>query len=69
MHKLNGRKMKVDQIIDYASPCMSAEKALKEAHSCMLNRHYDDALYECTQAITYVANMMEAIKEMKARDK
>jgi hypothetical protein len=61
--------MKIEKITDYALPCMHAEHALKEAHSCMLDRHYDDALYECTQAITYVANMMEAIKEMKARDK
>jgi len=61
--------MKIEKIIDYASPCMNAEHALKEAHSCMLNKHYDDALYECEQAITYVARMMEAIKEMKTRDK
>jgi hypothetical protein len=55
--------MKIEKINDYALPCMNAEHALKEAHLAMLNKHYDDAIYECTQAITYIERMMEAIKE------
>jgi hypothetical protein len=31
----------------------------------MLNKHYDDAIYECEQAITYIERMIEAIKEAK----
>jgi len=34
-----------------------------------LNNHYDDAIYECTVALTYIANMIEAIKHMKEQDK
>ena len=46
-----------------------AENALKEAHIFMLNRGYDEAIDECTKAVTNIANMMAAIKEMKAKDK
>jgi hypothetical protein len=68
--KINGTKpMKIEVIKDYALPCMNAEHALKEAHQCMLNNHYDDAIYECTVALTYIARMIEAIKHMKEQDK
>ena len=68
--KINGTKpMKIEIIKDYALPCMNAEHALKEAHQCMLSNYYDDAIYECTVALTYIASMMEAIKHMKEQDK
>jgi hypothetical protein len=57
--------MKIEQVTDYALPCMNAEHALKEAHQCMLSNHYDDAIYECTVALTYIASMIEAIKHAK----
>jgi hypothetical protein len=57
--------MKIEKINDYALPCMQAEHALKEAHQCMLSNHYDDAIYECTVALTYIASMIEAIKHAK----
>ena len=57
--------MKIEQIKDYALPCMLAENALKEAHQCMLSNHYDDAIYECTVALTQIASMIEAIKHAK----
>jgi hypothetical protein len=31
----------------------------------MLSNHYDDAIYECTVALTYIASMIEAIKHAK----
>jgi hypothetical protein len=61
--------MKIEQINDYALPCMNAENALKEAHNFMLGRGYDEAIDECTKAVTNITNMMAAIKEMKAKDK
>jgi len=68
--KINGTKtMKIEVIKDYALPCMQAEHALKEVHQCMLSNHYDDAIYECTVALTYIASIMEAIKHMKEQDK
>jgi len=54
--------MKINQVIDYALPCMLAENALKEVHQNMLDKNYDDALNECFTAITNIAKIMEAIK-------
>jgi len=57
--------MKVEQIKDYAYPCMMAEKKLKLVYELMLQNKHEDALEESTLAITYIADMMQAIKEMK----
>lgn len=57
------KQMKIEKINDYALPCMKAEHALKEAHICMLNQEYDDALDQCAIAITNISDMMQAIKE------
>jgi hypothetical protein len=61
------KEMKIEKVTDYALPCMQAEHALKEVHQCMLSNHYDDAIYEGTVALTYIANMIEAIEQMKAK--
>ena len=57
--------MKIEQIQDYAYPCMMAENKLKLVHELMLQNKHEDALFEATLVITYVAYMMQAIKEMK----
>jgi len=54
--------MKIEQVTDYAYPCMQAENALKKVHQNMLDKNYDDALNECFTAITNIAKIMEAIK-------
>jgi len=48
-------------IVDYAMPCMMAEKALKKLHEAMLERDYDKAiehaktaLVECRLAYTSI---------------
>jgi len=64
--KLTGeRRMKVQEIIDYAYPNMMAEKHLKAAHLAMLFKQYDAALDHTAEAIAYADTMMEAIKEMR----
>ena len=60
--------MKIETVGDYAYPCMMAENSLKEVHQLMLANKYDDALLESAITVTYIADMMAAIKEMKARD-
>jgi hypothetical protein len=57
--------MKVEEIKDYAYPCMMAEKKIKLVHELMLQNKHEGALSEATLAITYIAEMMEAIKGMK----
>jgi hypothetical protein len=57
--------MNVTKVKDYAYPCMMAEKSIKKAYEVMINGSSEKAIEECTQAITYIANMMEAIKAKK----
>jgi hypothetical protein len=54
---------RIEQIKDYAYPCMMAEKALKEVHCHMLSNQNDKAIEECVKAITAISNLMEAIKK------
>jgi hypothetical protein len=55
--------MKIEQIKDYAYPCMMAENALKEIHRYMLSNQNDKATEECVKAITAIAAIMAAIKK------
>lgn len=52
-------------MIDYAYPCMMAERALKDAHDAMLDREYDKAIERTLEAMAEVKLMLNAIKEMK----
>ncbi len=52
-------------MIDYAHPCMMAEKQLKELHEAMLNREFDKALEHGMQAIAEVKMTINSIKHMK----
>ena len=57
--------MKIEQIKDYAYPCMMAERAVKNVYELMLQNNPDKAIEECTKAVTYIAEMMAAIKDKK----
>ena len=52
-------------MIDYAYPCMMAEKALKEAHHAMLENNHDEALEAGLKALAETKLMINAIKDMK----
>ena len=52
-------------MIDYAHPCMMAEKALKELHEAMLNHEYDKAMKAGMDAMVEVRMTMNAINHMK----
>jgi hypothetical protein len=54
-------------MIDYAYPCMMAEKAIKQAHEHMLERQYDEAIEAALGAIAETKLMINAIKDMKER--
>lgn len=41
----------VTAIVDYAYPCMMAEKALKQLHEAMLAKKYDEALEHARTAM------------------
>lgn len=54
--------MKIQEIKDYALPCMLAEKELKEAHQFMLQNKYRDAMESGVKAIDYIHQMLDAIE-------
>jgi len=55
-------------MIDYAFPCMSAERALKEAHLAMLEKDYDKATQCAVESLIATSRMYDAIKHMKEQD-
>ena len=57
--------MKVEQVIDYAFPCMNAETALKETHNCMLNNDFDGATASSLNAAGHIQWMLFTISKMK----
>lgn len=52
-------------IVDYARPCMMAEKALKEAHDAVLSNDFDEAIERTLQAIVEARLMLGALRIMK----
>lgn len=53
------------ELIDYAYPCMMAEKALRDAHNSILKRDYDAALESAMQAVVECRIMVQSIREMR----
>jgi hypothetical protein len=54
--------MKEDIVVDYAAPCMKAERALKDLHDAMLERKYDQAIEAALQALVETKLTLNAIK-------
>jgi hypothetical protein len=54
--------MKQDVLIDYAAPCIQAERALKDLHEAMLMRDYEKAIHFALQALTETKLTLNAIK-------
>jgi len=59
--------MKTQEIIDYAYPCMMAERALKKAHDAILDNDYDKAIEHAIVAITEAKMMYNSIKIMQEK--
>ena len=51
-------------MIDYARPCMDAEKALKEAHWAVLDNDYELAISKTLEAIESATLMHAALIQM-----
>jgi hypothetical protein len=49
-------------IIDYALPCMNAEKALKDVHNAFLEQDLDKALTRAMDALIEVRLMYAALR-------
>lgn len=57
--------MKQDSLIDYAAPCMAAEKALRDLHNAVLEGKYDVALGAALEALVQTRMTHLAIIHMK----
>lgn len=55
------------EIVDYAYPCMMAERYLKDLHEAMLNRDYDAAVEAGMKAMVEVKLTVNAIKDEKEK--
>jgi hypothetical protein len=55
------------EIVDYAYPCMMAEKALKDAHNAVLERNLDEAIEQTIEALTQTRMMLVSLKHMKEK--
>ena len=55
-------------IVDYAKPCMDAEKALKDAHDAVLDRKFDEAMTKTMDALVSVRLMYGALRHMKEQN-
>jgi hypothetical protein len=53
------------EIVDYAMPCMMAEKALKQAHDAVLENDLDAAIEHTLKAIVEARLMLGSLKVMK----
>jgi hypothetical protein len=55
-------------LIDYAKPCMDAEKALKDAYGAVLNGKLDLAMTHTMDAIIAARLMYGALRLMKEKN-
>lgn len=53
------------EIVDYAYPCMMAERRLKDAHDAVLHGDLDAAIEHTLQAIVDARLMLNSLKHMK----
>jgi hypothetical protein len=59
--------MQSNEIIDYAKPCMDAEKALKDAHEAVLNGNLDLAMTKTMDAVISARLMYGSLRHMKEK--
>ena len=59
--------MQSNEIIDYAKPCMDAEKALRDAHEAVLDGKLELAMTKTMDAIIDARLMYNALRHMKEK--
>jgi hypothetical protein len=60
--------MATAEIIDYAKPCMDAEKALKDAHNAVLDGKLEQAMTHTMDAVICARLMYGALRHMKEQN-
>ena len=59
--------MTTEVIVDYAKPCMDAEKALKDAHDAVLDGKLELAMTKAMDAVICARLMYGALRHMKEK--
>ena len=57
----------VNTVIDYAYPCMMAEKALRDAHNAVIEGRLDEAIQYTYAALVETKIMLNSLKDMQER--
>lgn len=60
--------MTTEVIVDYAKPCMDAEKALKDAHDAVLDGKLELAMAKAMDAVICARLMYGALRHMKEKN-
>jgi len=60
--------MNTEVIIDYAKPCMDAEKALRDAHNAVLEQNLDLAMTKAMDAVICARLLYGALHHMKDKN-
>ncbi|CAB4168245.1 hypothetical protein UFOVP1276_33 [uncultured Caudovirales phage] len=61
--------MTTEVIVDYAKPCMDAEKALKDAHDAVLDGKLELAMTKAMDAVICARLMYGALRHMKEKQR
>ena len=61
--------MNTEVIVDYAKPCMDAEKALKDAHDAVLDGNLELAMTKAMDAVICARLMYGALRHMKEKQR
>jgi hypothetical protein len=56
------------EVVDYAKPCMDAERALKDAHNAVLAHDFDLAMTKTMDAIICARLMYGSLRHMKEQN-
>jgi hypothetical protein len=60
--------MNDEVIVDYAKPCMDAEKALKDAHNAVLDGKLELAMTKTMDAVISARLMYGALRHMREQN-
>ena len=60
--------MNTEEVLDYAKPCMDAEKALKDAHNAVLGSNLEQAMTHTMDAIIAARLMYGTLRHMKEKN-
>lgn len=58
----------VNTVIDYAYPCMMAEKALRDAHNAVIEGRLDEAIQHTYTALVETKIMLNSLKDMQEQN-